>query len=61
MGCQGFHGIRSILGDQAGLVLICREQHVVQQVNIGIATKGVVQRVVRVVHGDGCAVKSAVR
>ena len=32
-------------------MLVRGEQHVVQQVNIGIASEGVVQRVVGVVHG----------
>ena len=48
---QSFHRV-GILRDQAGLIVLCRrEQHVVQQVNIGIAAQGVVQRVVGVVHG----------
>ena len=50
MSCEGFHRV-GVLRDQAGLVLVRGEQHVVQQVNIGIASEGVVQRVVGVVHG----------
>ena len=47
---QSLHRI-GILRDQAGLMLLCREQHVVQQVNIGIAAKGVVKWVIGIVHG----------
>ena len=32
-------------------MLLCREQHIVQQVNIGIAAEGVVKRVIGIVHG----------
>ena len=48
---QGVHRV-GILRDQAGLVLVRREEHVVQQVNIGIPAQGVVQGVVGVVHRD---------
>jgi len=48
---QGIHGV-GVLRDQAGLVLVRREEHVVQQVNIGIPAQGVVQGMVGVVHGD---------
>ena len=50
MGRKLFHVRVNVLRVEDGLVLVRREQHVVQEVDVGASTQGTVQRMIWVVH-----------
>jgi hypothetical protein len=50
MGRKLFHVRVHILRVEDWLVLVRREKHVVQEVDVGASTEGTVQRMIRVVH-----------